>query len=250
MYLQLSLLFCTTLMSGLLIFALPKKYVSSLDYILVLGGSYLFAITLVHMLPELFDGHGHGHGHSINLGLWLLIGFSLQTLLDLLGGSIAHGHVPGHSISAKKKSTSSTQRSVFTLLICLFFHASLEGALLTGDNPHLLVGMILHKMPIAFTLASVLLYRQYKRQNVLIILMIFAAITPLSALLKGYLTDTHILSATNALKLHAMAIGGVFHIATTILFETNPHHQLNKTKWVASLLGAALAVGIDYTVAH
>ena len=110
--------------------------------------------------------------------------------------------------------------------------------------------MILHKMPIAFTLASVLLYRQYKRQNVFIILVIFAAITPLSFLLKDYLTHTEFLSAANALKLTAMAIGGVFHIATTILFETNPHHQLNKTKWVASLLGAVLAIGIDHTIAH
>lgn len=246
MYAQLSLLFCSTLVSGLLIFALPKKYAFLLDYTLAFGGSYLFGITLVHMLPELFQHNAQ----DINLGLWLLIGFSFQLLLDLLGGSIAHGHVPGHTISAKKHSPSNMQRSSLTLLICLLFHASLEGALFTQAHTPLLLGMILHKMPIAFTLASVLVHRQYKPQKVLLILVIFAAITPLSFLLKDYLTYNQILSAANALKLHAMAIGGVFHIATTILFETNPHHRLNKTKWVVSLLGAALAVGIDLAIAH
>ena len=135
MYVQLSLLFCTTLISGLLIFALPKTYVPLLDYILAFGGSYLFAITLVHMLPELFQHNTQG----INLGLWLLIGFSFQLLLDLLGGSIAHGHVPGHSISTKKQPSSTMQRSSFTLLICLFFHASLEGALWTEGHISLLL---------------------------------------------------------------------------------------------------------------
>ena len=246
MYLQLSLLFCATLASGLLTFALPQTYTPLLNYILIFGGSYFFGITLIHMIPELFQ---HNPDH-INLGLWLFLGFSLQLLLDLLGGSIAHGHVQGHSISGEKKPATTRQRSSLTLLLCLFFHASLEGALWTAGHTTLLLGIILHKIPIAFTLASVLLHRQYKRSSIFIILVIFSALTPLSFLLQDYLTNTGFLSSDIALKLHAMAIGGVFHIATTILLETDPHHQLNKAKWIFSLLGAALAIGIDYAMPH
>lgn len=245
MYIQFSLLFCATLASGLLIFAVPKKYTFLHDHILTLGGSYLFGLTLIHILPELFE---HNTSNT-KVGFWLLIGFSFQLLLDMLGGSIAHGHVPGHSISEKKATTK--QRSSFTLLTCLFLHALLEGALFQKEgHTFVLIGMLLHKMPIAFTLASVLLNRKYTRPMLLLMLAIFAAATPLSFLLQDYFIHANILSNDISLKLHAMAVGGVFHIATTILFETNPHHQFNKTKWFSSLLGTVLAVGIDYIIPH
>ncbi|HYG20728.1 MAG TPA: hypothetical protein VD816_17440 [Ohtaekwangia sp.] len=54
MLLKLSVLFFTPLISGLLIYLVPKGKNTNFKLLLVFAGAYLFAITVIHILPELY----------------------------------------------------------------------------------------------------------------------------------------------------------------------------------------------------
>jgi hypothetical protein len=55
MILKLLVLFFTPLLSGLLIYLVPKGKSAGYKLLLVFAGSYLFAITVIHILPELYQ---------------------------------------------------------------------------------------------------------------------------------------------------------------------------------------------------
>jgi hypothetical protein len=78
MTLKLLVLFFTPLLSGLFIFLVPKGKSSSYKMLLVFAGSYLFAITVIHILPGLYK---QSLGHEL-IGLFILIGFFVQQLLE------------------------------------------------------------------------------------------------------------------------------------------------------------------------
>ena len=55
MTLKLIVLFFTPLLSGLLIYLVPKGKNTNFKLLLVFAGAYLFSITVIHVLPELFQ---------------------------------------------------------------------------------------------------------------------------------------------------------------------------------------------------
>ena len=90
MTLKLAVLFFTPLISGLLIYLVPSSKNSNFKLILVFAGSYLFAITVTHILPELYRQH-----QEVKLiGLFVLAGFFLQQLLEYFTAGVEHGHLP------------------------------------------------------------------------------------------------------------------------------------------------------------
>jgi len=54
MTLKLIILFFTPLISGLMVYLVPSAKGSNFKLLLVFAGSYLFAITVTHILPELY----------------------------------------------------------------------------------------------------------------------------------------------------------------------------------------------------
>jgi zinc transporter ZupT len=78
MILKLLVLLLTPLVSGLLIFLVPKSKDTNFRLLLVFAGSYLFAITVIHILPELYH---QSLGVEL-IGLFVLAGFFLQQLLE------------------------------------------------------------------------------------------------------------------------------------------------------------------------
>src|SRR5690606_25211642 len=89
MTLKLLVLFFTPLISGLLIFLVPKGKSTNYRTLLVFAGSYLFAITVIHILPELYR-------QSLGLeliGLFVLVGFFVQQLLEYFTSGVEHGHI-------------------------------------------------------------------------------------------------------------------------------------------------------------
>lgn len=54
MALNFILLFLTALLAGLLVFVTPVFKEKYFKFLLVFAGSYLFSITILHILPELF----------------------------------------------------------------------------------------------------------------------------------------------------------------------------------------------------
>lgn len=205
----------------------------NLKLILSFSGAFLFAISVLHLIPEIYSAG------TENIGIYILIGFFLQLLLEFFTEGIEHGHIHVH------KHTHST--FPFTMMIGLCIHSFLEGMPLanqdSGTHNSLLTGIVMHNIPIAIALMTMLLQSNIKKQTALLFLVIFALITPLG-------TFTSIAIGENMIgnfsmyfdKIMAVVVGIFLHISTTILFESSENHRFNLIKFIVIILGAALAL--------
>ena len=132
MVLKLLVLFFTPLISGLLIYLVPKSKDTNFRLLLVFAGSYLFAITVIHILPELYQ---QNMGIEL-IGLFVLAGFFLQQMLEYFTSGVEHGHIhtrEHHSHDHHKHTRHSHGNRAISALVLLFalcIHAFLEGAIL------------------------------------------------------------------------------------------------------------------------
>lgn len=244
------LLFLTAMAAGLVVFFAPVFREKYFKLVLVFAGSYLFSITILHILPELFS---NGFGNA-QMGLYILIGFLLQQLLEFWSSGVEHGHIHKH--------TAETSKGVFTLMLGLFIHAFLEGTLLShgtvlsGENQALdhvhsnksvLLGIIMHKGPAAFALAAVLSSALSKKWTV-ILLTLFALASPLGMFSSAFLIENGLLSREGLGILYGLVTGGFLHISTTIFFESSPHHKFQLNKLIVTFVAAGLAMISEYLI--
>ncbi|NVK48598.1 MAG: zinc permease [Cyclobacteriaceae bacterium] len=241
MVINFILLFFTVLIAGSLVFFAPAFKERYFKLFLVFAGSYLFSITILHIIPELFDNAFD----SGKMGLYILIGFLLQQLLEYLSSGIEHGHI--HLPHGPKF------KGVLTVMLGLFIHAFLEGTLLshsslmveTGGHVHnentLLLGIILHKGPAAFALAAVISQVLSKRWT-FVLLVVFALASPMGMILSTYIFQSGLLETKWIGVLFGLVSGGFLHISTTIFFESSPHHKLQLNKLLVSFFAAGLAI--------
>lgn len=203
-----------------------------ISLLLAFSGAFLLGITVLHMLPELYEREA---GHP---GLWLLAGFMLQVVLEFFSHGIEHGHIHakghGHGRFAVPATT----------LASLFIHSFTEGMPFAdprvgGDVPFV-VGVLLHKLPMAIALATILQRSGTGIGRSWAVLACFAVAAPLGVLfghLFGDALGEGFLSAALA-----VAIGMLLHISTTIIFEATPDHRFNIRRFITVLAGVALAV--------
>ncbi len=250
MIFNLLFLFFTALVAGLAVLLFPKGKDFNIKLTLVFAGSYLFSITIIHILPEIFSGNDNPAG----IGIFILIGFFLQLLLEYFTSGVEHGHI--HNSSRSTHNHSHAHISPIVLLLALCVHAFLEGTLLShpselhqhNDVKPLLFGIILHKMPAAFALMTVLLYELHNKNRAIIYLVIFCLASPLG-LVTSYIFNQHDLISENSFTiLYALVSGNFLHISTTIFFESSPEHKFNAKKLGVSLIGAAIAVFAEYVM--
>lgn len=224
------LLSCCALFGGMAVFFVKKDNNVRLKLILSFSGAYLFAITVLHLLPDVYKSN-----QSQNIGLFILGGFILQILLEQFSQGIEHGHIHLHQ----------HQKSFpWGIMLSLCFHAFLEGMPLTSrDSNQLAFGIALHHIPAAFALGSVLIGQHIKKNTTIIYLVIFAAMSPL-----GYIFS-FLLGEGNSNDLGSyypyvmgIVIGIFLHISTTILFESTVDHKFSIKKTLAVLIGVSLAL--------
>ncbi len=256
MILKLSVLFFTPLISGLLIYLVPKSKDTNFKLLLVFAGSYLFAITVIHILPELYR---QNLGVEL-IGLFVLAGFFLQQLLEFFTSGVEHGHIhthDRHSHDHRKhvhQPPGNKSISALVLLFALCIHAFLEGAMLAKpiamgsmyNANAILLGIALHRAPAAFALMTVLAFQLHSRNKALPHLFGFALAAPAGLLLSTYLTNHELISATGLMYLYALVSGNFLHISTTIVFESSPEHRFNAKKMAVAIVGALIAVGVEY----
>jgi zinc transporter ZupT len=254
MQLKLLVLFFTPLISGFLVYFLPKGKTKSFRLLLVFAGAYLFGITVVHILPELYRSSG-----EIELiGLFVLAGFFLQQILEHFTSGVEHGHMPLPSINEAHSHAHHHghhhEVSALVLLMALCVHAFLEGAMLAQpaegefayDVNAILLGIALHRAPAAFALMTVLSFQLNSRRKAIPHLVIFSLAAPAGLLISTYLAQSEILTATGLTLLYALVSGNFLHISTTIVFESSPEHHFNARKLTVAILGALVAVGVEY----
>lgn len=213
-----------------------------LRLILAFSAAYLFALSIMHMLPEAFS-----NGNVKTVGLFIVLGFCLQLLIDTFSTGIEHGHVHLHSHTCKK-------HLPYGIIIGLMLHSFLEGLPVydlnssesSNINYQLILGLGIHNLPI--TIAFVSLLKEHGSQNSKnwLLLLLFAFMAPL-----GYLFSF----ALQSFGLHdyqlysemafALVIGIFLHISTAILFETSDQHKYNITKMIVMACGIVLAYFIS-----
>ncbi len=242
------ILFTCAMAGGLLVLKIQHIRDRTFKLLLVFAGSYLFSITVIHLLPELL-GNAAEPG---KVGLYVLTGFFLQLFLEYFTSGVEHGHL--HGLEQEKSHAHSHHFTPLSLLVALCIHALLDGALLVhpGNAGHghntdaLLAGVVLHKMPAAFALMSVLLHQLGSKQKAVAMLSLFALASPLGLYFSDYLMGVEEGWMAFNSVVYPLVAGSFLHISTTIFIENSPEHNFNLHKLLASLVGALLAVGAEY----
>jgi len=228
-----AILFISALVSGVAVFFVKRDNTNSLKLILSFSGAYLFAITVLHLIPHVYQG---SNTNPEVIGLYILGGFLFQLVLEQFSQGIEHGHIHHHS----------HQAFPLGIMASLCLHAFLEGMpLASGHQTQLVFGIAIHHIPAAFALGSLLLHTKLTRNKITIYLVIFAAMTPLGFMLSKGISAGEVGNIHQYFdKIMAVVIGIFLHISTTILFESGSadHHTFNKKKMIAVLLGVAVSL--------
>ena len=206
--------------------------------LLAFSGGFLLSIAFNHFIPELYeDGND-------SIGMYILLGFLVQLLLEFFSGGIEHGHVHVHE----------GQKMPWGLFISLSVHSVLEGIPLGNELNHtlisselhhehgnsLLMGILFHQMPVSIALMTLLVHTKLKTREAWFILMLFGIMTPLGVVIGIF--DLPILSFLDPHVILAIVVGMFLHISTTIIFETSENHRVNLLKLGAVILGLVLAL--------
>lgn len=223
-------LFFSAFLGGLAIFAVKNDKSQWLKLILSFSGAYLFAITVLHLIPDAYHGND---GHTI--GVYILVGFLLQVILEQFSEGIEHGHIHKHHHS---------HAFPYGIMISLCLHAFLEGMPLAKDHHNeFIFGIALHHIPAAFALASILLQNHISKKGIVLYVALFAIMAPLGYYISLGLSNGSIGGIEAYFnKIMGVVIGIFLHISTTILFESSAEHKINIRKMIAVLLGIGVAL--------
>lgn len=215
-------LILSVLVGALLVIAL-KPTTKVIQLLLAFSGAYLLSITVLHLIPEAFETHQH------NIGVFILCGILLQTILEYFSKGAEHGHV--HVERDLKKVP-------WLVFLSLFVHAFIEGIPLhSNENNTLLWGIVIHKIPVTLVLSAFLINTKLPKSTIFCILGAFAIMSPLGALTPEYLSFFEKFHT----QITAVIVGVFLHIASAILFESSQNHQFNIRKFITVLLGFAIA---------
>lgn len=215
------LLFLSVFLGYVIALLLKVKEVKSLSIYLAFSGAFLLALTIFELLPEVYETQ------SKSIGVYIIGGILLQIILDFFSQGAERGHVHIHEYN---------YTFPWLLFISLSIHALLEGIPITENN-NLLIGIMVHKIPIALILSIFFIKAKYKQSTILSFLFLFALMTPLG----NWLSNNFELIQNFHKEITAVAIGVFFHVSTTILFESSKNHQFNIYKMSAVVIAIILA---------
>lgn len=253
------------------IFFQPKNK-QNLKLLLAFSGAFLLTITVSHLLPEVYyheiekeiktelvaqqenhnhhdhshDDHNHshdshqvaevdnhsGHNHNHNhgslkiIGLFIMIGIVFQIVLEYFSRGAEHGHVHIHEKMSKIP---------WALFISLSLHALLEGMPLSHQN-NLALGIAIHHLPIAIILTSFFMQAELNKKSIFLFMMFFSVMTPLGTIASEQLSFLN----NYYTEISAIVVGILFHISSTIIFESSEGHKFNLAKLIAIILGIIL----------
>lgn len=202
------------------LFLKPEKK-TNIKLLLAFSGSFLLSLTVMHLLPEVYETHNH------SIGIFIMIGILFQILLEFFSKGAEHGHVHGHG---------DMDQIPWLLFISLCIHAFLEG-FPVSHHDHLALGIAIHHFPIAIILTIFFLNAHLNKTSIFIFMITFAAMTPLGTAVSKFLPQLN----DYYTEITAVVIGILFHISSTIIFETTEGHKFNLKKVSMIILGIVLA---------
>lgn len=199
---------------------LPKSFVQ-FRLLLAFSGSFLLALTIFNLLPDIFKDYKPVYGWMVLLGIFI------QIVLEFFSKGAEHGHVHLH-----------LEKNTFPWLLfaSLSLHSLMEG-IPVNQHHGMIWGIVVHKFPVAIILSLFFLKSSLRSSTIFIFITAFALMTPLGMLLSDFWLD----NASLQKYFSALVIGIFLHISTTILFETTEGHKFNLAKLVVVLCGFLLA---------
>ncbi|MBP6180424.1 ZIP family metal transporter [Flavobacterium sp.] len=200
---------------------LRPKNKTNLKLLLAFSGSFLLSLTVMHLLPEVYESA------NPKIGIFIMLGILFQIILEFFSKGAEHGHVHGHEIMTQIP---------WLLFISLCIHAFLEGFPVSHHHD-LAVGIAIHHLPIAIILTTFFINASLDKKAILFFMATFAIMTPLGTFLSDYMPILNVYYT----EITAIVIGILFHISSTIIFETSEGHKFNIAKVSMIILGIALA---------
>lgn len=220
----------SVLLGYIIALVLKPKNKTNLKLLLAFSGSFLLSLTVMHLLPEIYEVHDHANGesHDHNAGIFIMLGILFQIILEFFSKGAEHGHVHGHT---------NMSHIPWLLFISLCIHAFLEGFPIGHNHDNLALGIAIHHLPIAIILTTFFINSHLNKKAIFSFMLTFALMTPLGTFASDYLTG---LSHYHN-EITAIVIGILFHISSTIIFESSEGHKFNIAKVSMIVLGIALA---------
>jgi zinc transporter ZupT len=201
---------------------LKPKSKTNLKLLLAFSGSFLLSLTVMHLLPEVYETHNH------NIGVFIMVGILFQIILEFFSKGAEHGHVHGHD---------KLTQMPWLLFFSLCLHALLEGFPVSHHH-ELAFGIAIHHLPIAIILTTFFLNAELNKTSLFLFMLTFAVMTPLGTVV----SDSLPILNTYYTEITAVVIGILFHISSTIIFESSEGHKFNIAKISVIILGIGLAV--------
>ncbi len=200
---------------------LKSKKLAQMSIYLAFSGAFLLSMTILELLPEVFELP------TDEIGLFIMAGILLQICLEFFSRGAEHGHVHIHS---------EKRGFPWLLFISLSIHSLLEGFSISEKND-MIIGIIVHKVPIAVILSFFFINAKYTKTVTLSFMLLFALMSPLGNLLSNELEVLQQYST----EITALVIGIFLHVSTTILYESAKDHKFNLSKLLIIILGFGLA---------
>jgi len=229
------ILFAGVLAGGLLtlVFTIPRQ---PLKLMMAFTGSLLFSIAVLDLIPEIYQGLGK------SAGIYILAGFFFQIILEFFSHGIEHGHIHQHQ--------GKTFMSLVMFSLCI--HSLLEGMAVSyhpqdttvAVNRGLYTGILLHHIPIAIALMTILNESGIKMLHRIFLLALFA-LMPAVGMGLGSEAGNLLSLPGGQMMLNittGIVTGILLHISTTILFESSENHKFNFYKFITVIFGAVLAL--------
>jgi zinc transporter ZupT len=220
----------SVLLGYVIALVLKPKNKTTLKLLLAFSGSFLLSLTVMHLLPEVYEVQNHaiGNSHNSNAGIFIMLGILFQIILEFFSKGAEHGHVHGHP---------NMSHIPWLLFISLCIHAFLEGFPIGHEHSNLALGIAIHHLPIAIILTIFFLNSRLNKKAIFVFMMSFALMTPLGTLAANYFTGLQQYRG----QITAVVIGILFHISSTIIFESSEGHKFNIAKVSMIIIGIALA---------
>ena len=211
----------SVLIGYLIALLLKPKAKQNLKLLLAFSGSFLLSLTVMHLLPDVYESENK------SVGIFIMVGILFQIILEFFSQGAEHGHVHGHDKMTQMP---------WLLFISLCIHALLEG-FPVGHHHNLAYGIAIHHLPIAIILTTFFLNAQLNKTVLFFFMLTFAVMTPLGTLV----SDSFPILNEYYTQITAVVIGILFHISSTIIFESSEGHKFNIAKVSMIILGIVLA---------
>lgn len=200
---------------------LKPKSKTNLKLLLAFSGSFLLSLTVMHLLPDVYESK------NPNIGIFIMLGILFQIILEFFSKGAEHGHVHGHA---------KMYQIPWLLFISLCIHAFLEG-FPVSHHQDLALGIAIHHLPIAIILTSFFVSSSLNRNAIFLFMITFAIMTPLGTIVSNFIPQLN----DYYTEITAVVIGILFHISSTIIFESSEGHKFNIAKVSMIVIGILLA---------